>query len=127
MTTSVIVSIAALFIAAVVGVATYLGTRRVASGRISTSNAEVLWKQSQAMYDAVVRERDDARAQRDKLMSAQADQVIPILSAVLQAVQQLTTMIREMDTRDSKCYSEVKQVSDIIWRLYRKWGDNSAR
>ena len=99
--------------------AAYLSNRRTASGRVGTSNAEVLWQQSQAMYEAVLRERDDARAQRDKLMSAQADQVIPILSAVLQAVQQMGVILKEIDSRSARS-------DEILQALNAKWGNRNA-
>lgn len=71
------------------------------------------------MYEAVLRERDDARAQRDKLMSAQADQVIPILSAVLQAVQQMGVILKEIDSRSARS-------DEILQALNAKWGNRNA-
>jgi hypothetical protein len=119
---SVVSVLVSVLIAVGASVVAYLGTRRISSGRVATSEAEVLWKQSQAMYESVIKERDEARAQRDKLMSAQADQVIPILSAVLQAVQKISTTIGEIDFRTGQNRDYIVQAVDILRRLDQKYG-----
>jgi hypothetical protein len=117
-----LVSVIACVMALASGLGSYFVAHRLSSGRVATSNAEVLWQQSQAMYDAAIKERDEARGQRDKLMTAQADQVIPILSAVLQAVQQIRSAIEVMDAQTKSNSQVTASIMTAMERLVRKYG-----
>jgi len=125
-----------LFAAGIIGgVVTYLIRRRGTTGTIDTSDAESLWKQTQAMHAQITAERDKAIEQRDRLMTAQSDQVIPILSALLSAVQQLKAVLdqrdplfskiqvtlNELDQRNLDAAPAIKQVAEIS-RLLVSYG-----
>jgi len=77
----------------------WLTSRRSASGRIGTSEAGVLWQQSQAMYAALTADRDRAAGQRDKLIEAQSSQVGPALAAITEALRVITDHLARIEDR----------------------------
>jgi hypothetical protein len=112
-----------VFIAAVIGgVVTYLIRRRGSSGTTDTSEAGTLWQQSQAMFVQVTAERDKAVEQRDRLMTAQSDQVIPILSAVLATVQQLKSVLEQRDPMFAAMKEEQETMAGQVELLARRYG-----
>lgn len=64
------------------GLFAWLSAKRAARGQVNTSEAAVLWQQSQAMMTVLVQQRDRAEAQRDRLIDAQASSVLPSLEAI---------------------------------------------
>ncbi len=107
------------------GFGAYFVARRQNTGKVSESSADILWKQSQSMYIDAVKERDRAIEQRDRLMSAQADQVIPILSAVLQAVHQIgSTMdiVNLNSQRIDEVSGKIGSLDEKLEKLVRKYG-----
>ena len=48
----------------------WLQSRRLNSGRITTTPAEILWQQNQQFLSAIQAERDKAVEQRDKLLDS---------------------------------------------------------
>lgn len=112
-----------LFVVAIIGgIVTYLIRRRGTTGTTDTSEAGTLWQQSQAMFTQITAERDKAITQVDKLMAAQSDQVIPILSAVLGSTQNL----KEFFVAQSAMLSDIKvtleKISDRTEMLAKRYG-----
>jgi|ERR1700733_2273862 len=66
------------FIAAMI---TYLLRRRSTTGRVATSDAEVLWQQSQAMREMLLKEKEMAEQQRDKMIEVNAH-MVPVLEKI---------------------------------------------
>jgi hypothetical protein len=120
-----------VFLAAVVGgLVTYLLRRRGSTGTTDTSEAGTLWQQSQSMFTSVVAERDKAMEQRDRLMTAQSEQTIPILSALLTAVQQLKVILddrTEMFSDIQKSLAEFNQRIQVIDTIAGQVGKLSER
>lgn len=91
--------VAAFILASVGGLATYLVSRRSASGRISTSEAAVLWEQAQKMRAELEAQRDKAAEQRDRLIESQASQVLPVLQLVIDSLRQITESLARLEKR----------------------------
>lgn len=70
--------------------------RRRASGRVSTSEASVLWQQSQEMRAMLLTEKTRAEDQRDKLIAAYTDQVLPALTETREVLRSLTANTAEI-------------------------------
>lgn len=79
--------------------------RRAASGRVSTSEADVLWQQSQDIRAMLLAEKTKAEEQRDRLIEAYTTQVFPVLTQINTAVTSLTAAVAE----DVKLSREVLQ------------------
>lgn len=73
---------------------TYLVRRRNTSGRVATTEATVLWSQTQNLIAVLQAEKATAIDQRDKLMSAMTNQIHPALTAI-SISQQETTQFME--------------------------------
>ena len=90
----------AVFTAACLGaLATYLVSRRAASGRVATSEAAVLWEQAQKMRAELESQRDKAAGQRDRLIESQASQVLPALQLVVESLRQITESLARLEKR----------------------------
>ena len=81
------------------GFLTWLTTRRASSGRVGTSEAAILWQQSQAIITILTAQRDKAEAQRDRLIESQATLVLPALDKISQALAQITGALARIETR----------------------------
>jgi hypothetical protein len=94
-TLAAILTIGTIVVGAATGLAGHLLGRRAASGRVSTSEASVLWAQAQDMRHA----QDDRLArtedQRDRLIAAYTTQVLPMLSDISTLVTGLTDSVAE--------------------------------
>jgi hypothetical protein len=60
---------------------TYFIRRRVTTGKISTSDADVLWQQSEAMRNTLQKEKELAENQRDKMIQVNG-QILPMLENI---------------------------------------------
>ena len=60
---------------------TYFVRRRVTTGKISTSDADVLWQQSEAMRNTLQKEKELAENQRDKMIQVNG-QILPMLENI---------------------------------------------
>lgn len=89
---------AVLILAGLGGLATILVSRRLSSGRISTSEASVLWDQAQKMRAELEGQRDRATEQRDRLIEAQSSQVLPVLQMVVDSLRQITESLARLET-----------------------------
>lgn len=81
------------------GLSTLLGhwlNRRAASGRVATSEAAVLWQQSQEMRTVLLAEKTRAEDQRDRLIAAYTDQVLPALTETREVLLSLTATTAEV-------------------------------
>lgn len=83
-------------IAAGTGLASFLTSRRTASGVIRTSDADVLWNQSQKMMEALQRDKDRAEDQRDRLLDLQEHQIMPALEALSATQQHVLGLLTEL-------------------------------
>jgi hypothetical protein len=89
----------AIAVAAASGISTVLGhwlRRRAASGRVETSEAAVLWQQSQDIRNMLMTEKARAEEQRDRLIEAYTVQVLPVLAETKEAVLSLTATVQDM-------------------------------
>ena len=109
---SAIVAASVAIFALIGGIVTYFLRRRGMTGSTDTSEAGTLWQQSQAMFIQITAERDKAIDQRDRLMTAQSDQVIPILSALLSAVQQLKSVLDQRDKAIEQLQQTLNELSE---------------
>lgn len=76
---------------------TWLTTRRASSGKVSTSEASVLWDQAQSMRAELVAARDKAIEQRDRLIESQVGEVLPSLSAISTSLRQITESLGRLE------------------------------
>jgi hypothetical protein len=106
-TLAALLTIAVTVAGIVSGVAGHLLGRRSASGRVSTSEASVLWDQSQDMRhsqeDRLARTED----QRDKLIAAYTTQVLPMLADISALVTGLTATV-------SDGFEEIRHLSVLL-------------
>src|ERR1700743_3707161 len=90
-------AVAVFILAALGGLAAYLVSRRLASGRVATSEAAVLWEQAQKMRAELEGQRDKAAEQRDRLIESQASQVLPVLQLVVDSLRQITESLARLE------------------------------
>jgi chromosome condensin MukBEF ATPase and DNA-binding subunit MukB len=69
--------------------------RRAASGRVATSEASVLWEQTQDMRHLLQDRLNRAEEQRDRLIESYTQQVLPMLSSINQLVTDLSATMSE--------------------------------
>jgi hypothetical protein len=72
---------------------TYFARRRITAGRISTSDADVLWQQSQAMRDMLLKEKEMAESQRDKMIEVNG-QFLPMLESINNSLVDIFQIVR---------------------------------
>jgi hypothetical protein len=80
------------------GVSTLIGqwlARRAASGRVATSEAAILWQQSQDIRTMLLTEKTRAEDQRDKLIDAYTGKVLPTLAEINKAVAGIAAALEE--------------------------------
>lgn len=70
--------------------------RRAASGRVETSEAAVLWQESQDIRSMLLTEKTRAEDQRDRLIEAYTTQMLPVLGETRDAVLSLTATVQDM-------------------------------
>lgn len=101
---TILAAVSVGLVTAVSGLAVYLSNRRAARGQVNTSEASVLWQQSQDMRAMLLTEKERAEEQRDKMIAAYTEQVLPVLSSVNTLVQDLSEAVTEILTiaRDVK-------------------------
>ena len=73
---------------------TYFVRRRITTGKISTSDADVLWKQSQAMRDMLLKEKEMAESQRDRMLEVNG-QIFPMLESINSALVRIAETLKE--------------------------------
>jgi hypothetical protein len=80
---------------------TYFIRRRATTGKVSTSDADVLWKQSQAMRDMLLKEKEMAESQRDKMIEING-QILPMLDSINNSLVDIYQIVRRGNgTRES--------------------------
>ena len=77
----------------------YALRRRGESGSVDTSSAGVLWQQSQTMLASSQEARFKAEQQRDLLLAAQTTQVVPMLSAINDVMNQTLATMKVIDDK----------------------------
>jgi hypothetical protein len=73
---------------------TYFARKRVTAGKVSTSDADVLWQQSQAMRDMLLKEKQLAESQRDKMIEING-QIFPMLDNINSALVRIGDSLKE--------------------------------
>jgi hypothetical protein len=76
---------------------TWLTIRRAASGKISTTEARVLWEQAQEMRAELIGQRDKAIEQRERLIESQASAIIPALEGLNKSLWQITESLARLE------------------------------
>lgn len=94
-----LIAVAVFITASLGGLAAYLVSRRLSSGRISTSEASVLWDQAQKMRAELEGRYDKAAEQRDRLIESQASQVLPVLQLVVDSLRQITESLARLERK----------------------------
>jgi hypothetical protein len=89
-----------LLLVAFTGFVAWLGLRRKGSGKIGTSEAGTLWSASESMRTTLTEQLAKAEAQRDRLIEAQAGQVLPMMSAVNESMRALAASIETVIGHD---------------------------
>ena len=72
---------------------TYVARKRVTAGKVSTSDADVLWQQSQAMRDMLLKEKELAENQRDKMLEING-QILPMLESINSSLLDIFQIVR---------------------------------
>jgi hypothetical protein len=72
---------------------TYVARKRVTAGKVSTSDADVLWQQSQAMRDMLLKEKELAENQRDKMVEING-QILPMLESINSSLLDIFQIVR---------------------------------
>jgi hypothetical protein len=75
---------------------TYVARKRVTAGRVSTSDADVLWQQSQAMRDMLLKEKEMAESQRDKMLEING-QIFPMLESINNSIVDISQIMRRKE------------------------------
>src|SRR3984885_11378328 len=73
---------------------TYFARKRVTVGKVGTSDADVLWQQSQAMRDMLLKEKEMAESQRDKMIEING-QLFPMLDNINSALVRIGDSLKE--------------------------------
>lgn len=91
-------AVIAVAVAVTGGVSTLISqwlARRAASGRVATSEAAILWQQSQDIRAMLLSEKVRAEEQRDKLIDAYTGKVLPTLAEINKAVVGIAAALEE--------------------------------
>jgi len=72
---------------------TYVARKRVTAGKVSTSDADILWQQSQAMRDMLLKEKELAESQRDKMIEING-QLLPMLENINSSLVDIFQIVR---------------------------------
>lgn len=80
------------------GLVAWINTRRRNSGKIETSEASVLWQQSQKMREELTRRAERAEDQRDRLLSSYSTELIPMISSISKNQSLLTESVSDVLT-----------------------------
>lgn len=91
------IAIVVFALAGLGGAVAYLARRRETTGSIRTSDAAVLWEQSQKMRAEMEAQRDKAIEQRDRLIESQSSQVLPVLQMVVDSLRQITESLARLE------------------------------
>lgn len=87
---TILAAVSVALVTGVTGLAVYFTNRRTASGKVETSEASVLWQQSQDMREMLLAQLGKAEEQRDRLIEAYTGQTLPMLAAINASLQDLT-------------------------------------
>lgn len=104
---SIITAGAVVLMAAVSGLTAYLVSRRAGSGRVRTSEADVLWQQSQDMRHAYQVEKAKAEEQRDRLIEAYTNQIVPVLTSI-------NALVGEVSASVAEGVGMVREISSVV-------------
>lgn len=90
-----LIAVVSAAVGGLTGLAGHWLARRSASGKVSTSEASVLWEQSQDMRHVTLDQLKAAEEQRDRLIAAYTEQVLPLLTTVSQLVRDQSISLTE--------------------------------
>jgi hypothetical protein len=94
---STIAGVAVVASALASGIATFFIRRRTTSGKIETSEAAILWAQSQEMRTQLLAEKLKIEEQRDRILAIQTDQVVPIMTSASESLKQILIALKAFD------------------------------
>jgi uncharacterized membrane protein len=92
-----LIAVVVFALAGLGGAVAYLARRRETTGSIRTSDAAVLWEQSQKMRAELEAQRDKAIEQRDRMIESQSSQVLPVLQLVINSLRQITESLARLE------------------------------
>lgn len=95
-TVAALVTVAAALSGSLTGLLGHWFARRAASGRVATSEAAVLWQQSQDLRSTLLAEKTKAEEQRDRFIDAYTAQVIPVLTEINETVAAMAATVTEV-------------------------------
>ena len=93
-----VVSVVLVFGGFFAATVTYFVRRRITTGKVSTSDADVLWQQSQAMRDMLLKEKELAESQRDKMMEING-QILPMLENINNCLVDISRLVEGKNER----------------------------
>src|SRR5579859_344330 len=76
-------------------VATWIQARRKHSGDIETSEAAVLWETVHRLLAATQHDKERAEDQRDRLIAAYEEKLIPMVAAINTSLSTLSSSVSE--------------------------------
>lgn len=88
--------------------------RRAASGRVATSEAAVLWEQSQDIRSMLLTEKNKAEEQRDRLIEGYTEQVLPVLTETNAAVTNLRAALAENIRLSREILAELRGGGHVV-------------
>lgn len=94
-TLAAVVTVAAAVSGSASGLLGHWIARRTTSGRVSTSEASVLWQQSQDMRVMLLAEKEKAEEQRDRLIDAYTQRVFPVLTEINSTTAEMGDAVAE--------------------------------
>jgi hypothetical protein len=90
---TILAAVLVVLIAAATGIATYLSSRHSASGKVETTEAAILWQQSQDMRAMLLAQLGKTEEQRDRLIEGYTHQMLPMLESINSGLKDLTAAV----------------------------------
>jgi hypothetical protein len=90
---TILAAVLVVLIAAATGIATYLNSRHSASGKVETTEAAILWQQSQDMRAMLLAQLGKTEEQRDRLIEGYTHQMLPMLESINSGLKDLTAAV----------------------------------
>jgi hypothetical protein len=115
-----------LLLVAFTGFVAWLGLRRKGSGKIGTSEAGTLWSASESMRTTLTTQLEKAEVQRDRLIEAQAGQVLPMMSAVNESMRTLAASIETVIGQDEDDRERSQEMLRLLVEIRDGQGPESA-
>jgi hypothetical protein len=112
-TLAAVISVAVAVSGGLSGLLGHWIARRATSGRVETSEASVLWQQSQDIRQMLLAEKVRAEEQRDRLIDAYTTQVFPVLAEVNTTVVAMSNSVSEVKAELATVKAELAAVTAV--------------